>query len=169
MDSEGESEDTSLDRSSRFEVDSCLPIIDQIISSMKTRIEAYDRLQTKFLFLMELKTMSKCKIEASSKMLLQYYPDDLEESLPEERIHFSTLIKQHHFNSEYKEIQMFRFTTENEFMHAFPNVSLVFRLYLCLMISNCSCERSFSVLKSKESTAFVYGPERVEFLNTTLH
>ena len=114
---------------------------------MKIRIEAYDRLQRKFSFLMELNTMSDRKIEASAKMLLQYYPDDLEESLPEEMIHFSTLIKQHHFNSECKEIQMFRFINENEFMHAFPNVCVVFRLYLCLMISNCSGERSFSVLK----------------------
>ena len=114
---------------------------------MKIRIEAYDSLQRKFSFLMELNTMSDRKIEASAKMLLQYYPDDLEESLPEEMIHFSTLIKQHHFNSECKEIQMFRFINENEFMHAFPNVCVVFRLYLCLMISNCSGERSFSVLK----------------------
>ena len=44
LDGKGESEDTSLDPSSRFEVDSCLPIIDQILSSMKTRIEAYDGL-----------------------------------------------------------------------------------------------------------------------------
>ena len=146
MDSEGESEDTSLYSSSRFEVDSYSPIIDQILSSMKTRIEAYNRFQRKFSFLMELNTMSKCKIEANAKTLLQYYPDNLEESLPEEMIYFSTLIKQHHFNSECKEIQMFRFINENEFTHTFPNVSVVFRLCFCLMISNCSGERSFSVL-----------------------
>ena len=143
MDSEDDSEDALLDPSSRFEVNSYLPIIDQILLSMKTQIEAYDRLQRKFLFLMALNTMSNCKIESSAKALLQYYPDDLEESLPEEMIHFSTLIKQHHFNSECKEIQMFRFINENKFMYAFPNVSVVFRLYLC----HCSGERSFSVLK----------------------
>ena len=68
-------------------------------------------------------------------------------SLPEEVIHFSTLIKQHHFNSECKDIEKFRFINENEFMHAFPNRSVVFRLYLRLMIFNCSGKRSFSVLK----------------------
>ena len=50
LDSEDESEDTSLDSWSRFEVNSYLPIIDQILSSMKTRIEAYDRLQKNFRF-----------------------------------------------------------------------------------------------------------------------
>ena len=128
LDSEGESEDTSFDPSSRFKLDSYLPIIDQILSSMKTRIEAYNHLQRKFSFLMKLNTMPNCKIEASAKTLLPYYPDDLEELLPEEMIHFSTLIKQHHFNSECKEIQVFRFINQNEFMHAFPNVSVVFRL-----------------------------------------
>ena len=128
LDSEGESKDTSLDPSSRFELDSYLPIMDQILSSMKTRIEAYNHLQKKFSFLMKLNTMSSCKIEASAKTLLPYYPDDLEELLPKEMIHFSTLIKQHHFNSECKEIQMFRFKNKNEFMHTFPNVSVVFRV-----------------------------------------
>ena len=131
MDSEGKSEDTPLDPSNKFEVDSYLPIIDQIFSSIKTRIEVYECLQRKLSFLMDFNAMSNCKIEAKAKTLLQYYPDDLEELLPEEMISFFALIKQHRYNSECKEIQMFRFINENEFMHAFPNVSVVFRLHLC--------------------------------------
>ena len=70
-----------------------MPIINQILLSMKIRLEAYDRLLRKFSFVMELNTMSNCKIEASAKTLLQYYLDDLEESfLPQEMIHFSALI-----------------------------------------------------------------------------
>ena len=125
-----------------------MPIINQILLSMKTRLEAYDRLQRKFSFVMELNTMSNCKIEVSAKTLLQYYRDDLEESLlPQEMIHFSTPIKQHHFDSKCTEIQIFRLINENEFLHAFPNVSVVFRLYFSLIISICSGECSFSVLK----------------------
>ena len=71
LDGEGESEDTLLDPSSRFEVDSYLPIINQILWFMKIRIEACDRFQRKFLFLMELNTMSNCMVEASAKTLLQ--------------------------------------------------------------------------------------------------
>ena len=48
LDSKGESEDTPLDPSSRFEVDPYLPIIDQILPSMKSRIEAYNHLQRIF-------------------------------------------------------------------------------------------------------------------------
>ena len=55
--------------------------------------------------------------------------------------------------------------------HQWKNLKLVFySRYLCLMISNCSYERSFfSSKSSKESTAFVYGPKKVEFLRSTLH
>ena len=82
-----------------------------------------------------------------------------------EKIHFSTLIKQHHFNSGCKEIQMFRFINENEFMHAFSNVSVVFRLNLCLMISNCSGELSFSVLKRvKNQLRLSMGQKRLNSL-----
>ena len=109
--------------------------------------------------------MSNCKIEASAKTFLQFFLDNLEQSLPEKMIYFSTLIKQHHFNSECKKIQMFRFINENKFMHVFPDVSVVFRLYLCLKISNCSGGRSFSVLKrARNQLRLSMGQKRLNFL-----
>uniref|UniRef100_H2YAG0 DUF4371 domain-containing protein n=1 Tax=Ciona savignyi TaxID=51511 RepID=H2YAG0_CIOSA len=139
LEEQSRSEGTSLDSSSRFKVESYLLIIDQILLSMKTRIAAYDRLQ-RFSFVARFKTMTNSEIQESAKTLLHHYSNDLEESLPEEMIHFSALLKQHNFNRECSiEIQ--------NLMSAFPNVSVVLRIYLCLMISNCSGERSFSVLK----------------------
>ena len=137
---------------------------------MKTLIEAYDCFQRKFSFVMELNTVSNCKTEASAKTLLQYYSDDLEESLPEEMIHFSTLIQQHHFNRECKEFQMFKFINENEFMHAFPKVSVIFRpVPLSDDFKFLGRALKFSSKKSKESTALIYGPKKIEFLCSTLH
>uniref|UniRef100_H2YAF9 TTF-type domain-containing protein n=1 Tax=Ciona savignyi TaxID=51511 RepID=H2YAF9_CIOSA len=136
LEEQSRSEGTSLDSSSRFKVESYLLIIDQILLSMKTRIAAYDH----FSFVARFKTMTNSEIQESAKTLLHHYSNDLEESLPEEMIHFSALLKQHNFNRECSiEIQ--------NLMSAFPNVSVVLRIYLCLMISNCSGERSFSVLK----------------------
>uniref|UniRef100_H2ZDA0 HAT C-terminal dimerisation domain-containing protein n=1 Tax=Ciona savignyi TaxID=51511 RepID=H2ZDA0_CIOSA len=113
-----------------------------------TRIAAYDRLQRRFSFVARFKTMTNSEIQESAKTLLRHYSNDLEESLPEKMIHFSALLKQHNFNRECSiEIQMFKFINENKLMSAFPNVSVVLRIYLCLMISNCSGDHSFSVLK----------------------
>ena len=50
LDSVDESKDTSPDPSSRFEVDSYLPIINQILSSMKTRIEVTTVFKENFRF-----------------------------------------------------------------------------------------------------------------------
>ena len=68
--------------------------------------------------------------------------------MSEKMIHFSALLKQHHFNGECSiEIQMLKFVNENRLMSAFPNVSFVLRMYLYMMFSNCFGERSFSMLK----------------------
>ena len=45
------------------------------------------------------------------------------------------------------ELQMYRILAKNEIHEVFPNVKIALRLYLTLMVSNCSGERSFSVLK----------------------
>ena len=115
---------------------------------MKTQTAAYNRLQRRFSFLAELNARTNCKIEESDKTLLHHYSDDLEESLPEKMIHFSALLKQHHFYSKCSiEIRMLKFINENGLVSTFPNVSAVLRMYRCLMISHCSGKRSFLVLK----------------------
>ena len=61
-----------------------------------------------------------------------------------ELIHFSALLKQHLCNNKDSiEIQTLKFINKNGLMSAFPKVSAVSKMYLCLMISNCSGERSF--------------------------
>ena len=45
------------------------------------------------------------------------------------------------------ELQMYRLLLENNLETAFPNILITLRIYLSLMISNCSGERSFSKLK----------------------
>jgi len=42
---------------------------------------------------------------------------------------------------------MHLFIVENELHSAFPNTEVAFRIYLCLMVSNCTEERSFSKLR----------------------
>ena len=88
---------------------------------------------------------SECSIEIK---MLKFIYENLEESLPKEMIHFSELVKHHHFNSECSiEIKMLKFRNVNGLMSGFPNVFVVLRMYLFLIISNCSGERLFSVLK----------------------
>ena len=45
------------------------------------------------------------------------------------------------------EIEMYRLIIDRKLMDTFPNVETVLRIYLCLMVTNCSGERSFSKLR----------------------
>ena len=45
------------------------------------------------------------------------------------------------------EIDMYIQIIENELEEAFPNVAIMFKVYLCMFVTNCKGERSFSKLK----------------------
>ena len=51
------------------------------------------------------------------------------------------------FPSKLFEIDMFLQIIENELEEAFPNVTIMFKIYLCMFVTNCKGERSFSKLK----------------------
>ena len=44
------------------------------------------------------------------------------------------------------EVRMYKLILENKLETVFPNIEVALRIYLSLMISNCSGERSFSIL-----------------------
>jgi len=49
---------------------------------------------------------------------------------------------------------------------AFPNVNVAFRIYLCMLVTNCSGERSFSVLsRVKNEIRTTMSDERLNALS----
>ena len=48
---------------------------------------------------------------------------------------------------ESAELRMYKLIVAKKMETVFPNTVIALRIYLCLMISNCSCERSFSKLQ----------------------
>jgi hypothetical protein len=48
---------------------------------------------------------------------------------------------------ESPEVRMYKLILENKLETVFPNIEVALRIYLSLMISNCSGERSFSILR----------------------
>ena len=105
-----------------------------------------------FSFLHRLDTADSAEIEEATKKLLQVYPGDLETCLSMELIQFAEFIKLFIDNvalesTVSKEQQFYKLLWEKEVRCTFPNVDVLLRIYLVLMISNCSGERSFSKLK----------------------
>ena len=91
---------------------------------------------------------------------MQQYPNDLEPSLLDELAHFPEYFKGKNLPPKELEdvsgasdeaisveLEMYRILAKNDIYEVFPNVKIALRIYLTLMVSNCSGERSFSALK----------------------
>ncbi|KAJ8889884.1 hypothetical protein PR048_009389 [Dryococelus australis] len=77
------------------------------------------------------------EVSRKSSNLVKSYPADPEESIGEKLLHFIELLK----------TELYRFITENSLECCFTNVEVALCIYLSLMVTNCSGERSFSKLK----------------------
>ena len=80
--------------------------------------------------------------------LCQKYPDDLADDFTKEFqqfITFTTLATIEKISNENKATWMYRVIIESKMIECFPNVETALRLYLCLMITICRGERSFSL------------------------
>lgn len=91
--------------------------------------------------------MNKKDLKAAAQRLVAAYPSDLDHSFDSE---ISAFV-QYYINEEPKKVSFEQFCYnllhDKEVKECFPNVEVALRMYLSLMISNCSCERSFSKLK----------------------
>ena len=69
----------------------------------------------------------------------------------------------HHENIE---LEMLMFLNRFKCIQSFPNVHIALRIYLCMMTSNCSGERSFSKLKKiKSDLRSTMGQQRLSMLS----
>ena len=79
-------------------------------------------------------------------------PKDLKLSLFEELLQFIELLKSHLSLDISKtdvpvELQYYRLLSENSSDVCFPNLDIVLRIYLSMMVTKCNVDRSFSKLK----------------------
>ena len=89
---------------------------------------------------------------------MSVYSVDLDETLGNELVHFSGFVDM--FTDEAptsgsdstgmnisKEQFMYNLILDKGVQSSFPNIEILLRIYLTLMVSNCSAERSFSKMK----------------------
>ena len=96
--------------------------------------------------------MNEKEIRRHSLNLVGAYADDLEDSLAEELIQFRSLLisSVELFDNDQacsNELNMYKAIINKRLKSTFPNVEIMLRIYLSLMISNATGERSFSKLK----------------------
>lgn len=170
---EGPSSDSSHDFSPRdsYRVKFFYAVIDNLVSCLAERSAAYEKLDQKFGFLSSLEQLDDAKLTEAAENLIKCYPEDFETKLIEELKHFAKLFKLSEAQRtaaainqdgsskkkkdicddahevKVKELRMLHLLTKQKFAPSYPNVHVLLRIYLCMMVSNCTGERSFSKMK----------------------
>ena len=157
----------------RFRVDSFLPIVDKLVTALTNRRAAYSVISKKFGFLRRLTTLTVEEIDVFAKALVETYTADLEPDLSRE-LNFLVSILRPGFapeganqtTKEAPELWMYHVVTGNvSLRNSIPNVVNMLSIFLSLMMTNCSGERSFSVLKRvKNYLRSTMGQERMSNL-----
>lgn len=142
--------EVELTPSHKFLTQSFLSVIDQFKSSLRTRLEAYKLVDTRFGFLNKLDKLNHEEIISAANNLEKIYNNDLDEQFGNELIQFKT------FYREFPKDEKNEFISEERWMYyilweknvgdCFSNIEVALRMFL-LMITNNSRERSFSKLK----------------------
>ena len=144
---------TSADFTDReaFKVKTFIPITDKLMQELSRRIAAYDEINKVFVIIGNFSTnMSASEIADGVCCMREKYSDDFIEDFSQEYIHFVTYVKEcplKRKDSETKSIWLYRIIIEKKVAESFPNFETALHLFLTLMVTNCSGERSFSVLK----------------------
>ena len=165
---EGAAEDTILQGGIKFRVEVFFAIIDHVCAALKQRIVGYKTVSERFGFFSQLSSICDEDVKACARKLVEAYPDDLEETFPNELVQFvyyffellqpgsivrKMRVKQKEDEKRSIELLMFLNLKNNELSETFTNVEIALRIYLTMMVSNCTGKRSFSKLKRVKSVS----------------
>jgi hypothetical protein len=158
-----------------FKVNTFYVIIDQLKDALEKHIKAYSIVLQRIGVLTEYDSMTDEDIDVAVKGLVTVYSKDLCSDFPTEFRQFMCWYKEQrnyeegssHFRSAQNQVdssaqKTFQMLHNSGVYQAFSNTELPLRIYLCLMSSNCSGERSFSQLKRiKDAKRSTMGQQRL--------
>ncbi|KAF2880773.1 hypothetical protein ILUMI_25401 [Ignelater luminosus] len=122
-----------------FRVNTFFPICDQLLGKLKMRKTP------NFAFLCKLDTMSEAKVRVNAINLQKLYPFDLANDLQEECVLLKQFLTSHENKISLRQLNLF--IKQKNLKEAFSYTEIALHIFLCTAVTNCSTERSFSVLK----------------------
>lgn len=141
----------NLEPRDKFRIKTFIPVMDALESSLEKRGSVYNDAAKMFSFLTKLEATEE-EIREGVSALCQTYPEDVDVNLEGEVKHFHQYLKH---SQTYSSVEQDCLTHQDLYMvifndrvqSTFPNVEAILRLFLSMMVANCSGERSFSQLK----------------------
>ena len=151
---DGNAAEVKLSPRENFRINTFLAIIDKLDQNLRIRGEIYTKVSRTFDFLIDRKISIESCVTLSDK-LISSYPDDLNSDLSQEVQHYHIYLNNKFpVDKKLSHYEMYRIIVEDNIKNVFPNVEISLQIFLSLMITNCSAERSFSQLK------FIKNPKR---------
>lgn len=133
-------------------------IIDRLHEELRKRSEVYFDLNEKFGFLSCISSISNEEIKKNATVLMEKYNSDLDDDFGDECVQFKSFVEglfDEYADNDDKNLEIqrnvpleyLRLIREKRLTATFPNMDTALRILMCIMTSNASGERSFSVLK----------------------
>jgi len=116
-----------------------------ISSFLKQQLSAYETVYSRFRFLRELSSLFPLEIQTKARELVDIYRD-LNYCLEMKLVQFVEFSKEYEKERDKETIyeeHLYRFLMEKNVKDAFPNVEIVLRMYLVLMVNNVLDSVSF--------------------------
>ena len=129
---EGPALATDLDASQTFKINTFLPIMDSLIMELNKRSDAYKDVNNRFSFLLKLRDLTNEQILEFSENLANFYCQDLDQQEP---------ISESQHLKHYLSVV----TRDGKPMSSMSEIYV--RMFLSMMVANCTGERSFSKFK----------------------
>src|SRR6266568_475387 len=131
-----------------FRFTTYLPIIDTLQTQLQRRAEVYKNVANKFSFLSDLDLSADQYAQYSQKLMTEY-PEDLDMNLCGQLKQFHCYVRAKLKNGEKTPslAELHQIIVDDGIQNAFQNIEIALRIFLTLMITNCTAERSFSQLK----------------------
>lgn len=147
---DGSAPSVQLNGREKFKVETFLPIIDTLSVHLKQRLSSYKNISKRFDLFFRLKTLNSEELRQSCKEFAEFYYEDVnEKELEMECLHLTEYLKIVDSENEGTNsiLKIYQLLKENKIEDTFPNVEIAMRIFLSMMVTNCSGERSFSKLK----------------------
>lgn len=95
-----------------------------------------------------MKTLNSEELRQSCKEFAEFYYEDInEKELEIECLHLTEYLKIVDSEKTDSILKIYQLLKDNKIEDTFPNVEIALRIFLSMMVTNCSGERSFSKLK----------------------
>ncbi|XP_065664586.1 zinc finger MYM-type protein 1-like [Hydra vulgaris] len=141
---DGEAEELEFQGSYKFKIETYLPVIDSLTSNLEKRTSAYEKINDNFGFLVNIQTIANVELKDHCSNLAQIYKKDINEN----ELFFECQQFKYYISKDEHSFTEFYSTLKRDHLEStFPNIEISLRIFLSMMVSNCTGERSFSKLR----------------------